>query len=678
MLFTTATVPPVLAAEQINALVPGGNIDPDALGIQHIAITELGIPDIHGHTDTATININNPLTTGIMPIAYNDLQSLVVAADAISPTSPADPILNNPLAQNLTTDGYSLTEHTQHAYIIDVTADKFKEFSRSQLAQIGEVRNESTIGIFTLVDYYTFHNQLTNQTQLLTATQPITPTGKPMGDVITSVTPLDVTSLQAALEGTSITYGNEVIGYTSFLVGTAAGTAYYVAYSVGATLAEVLIPAIGIGIVVFLITFCIWSMISPTITKTDEPITNTNPIYEFTLNKDTNSIGRFIPPGSKIVYSIDGSATVTEPKPSWWKRPFASQQIIRYIPVTSLNKYGMPDPVTIPHIVEVPNHASIHNSMTDTELITEVYDEDENLILVLTEPKVEKPKINKRAEVLGMANQSWVEWAQITPPTSTTAYTYFSSAWTIPPSPLTTSTDESLKRGSLFYTWNGLQGRYKAPVNEIYDKTGGKYYGGIIQPLLIWNCGNFDSDDVCTGYPSKPGWSAGVWVLPKEHATMHTPLITNIKPGYTITGTMKWIDSEWVATVTVTDLNGATEQQTIHAKQTLPNDATLIEPYICLEKYQIPLICSDGHHSEYWPQGNFDFSNIKLQDQTKKDIITQATVKGEYDEDLFKRENYLASHCRYSPAKFELGQYWVDTSKWPLGVSLNIPVYKPN
>jgi hypothetical protein len=138
---------------------------------------------------------------------------------------------------------------------------------------------------------------------------------------------------------------------------------------------------------------------------------------------------------------------------------------------------------------------------------------------------------------------------------------------------------------------------------------------------------------------------------------------------------MDWANGEWTATFIKIDKKGKRISSMVNAGKTLPNDASLIEPYITLEKYppvSLRLICNDGTNKVFWPQGNFKFTNIKIINQNKKDITAQSTAKGDYNERLFN-ERLDGIKCAPHIPTFEPGRYWVDTTHWPSSITLEIP-----
>jgi len=218
----------------------------------------------------------------------------------------------------------------------------------------------------------------------------------------------------------------------------------------------------------------------------------------------------------------------------------------------------------------------------------------------------------------------------------------------------------------MVYAWVGLQTKDKVNLPD-------SYYGGVNQPVLTWNCGHLQPGvDACTGYPKKEHWSGAAWSVPSKQSNQ--PLthgtIINVNKGDIIKGSLDWNEKSHSWTITFIDTTTG-KLSTLISPHTIPNDVSLIEPYITLETYLIPLVCNDGRNKDFWPQGNFKFTNIILKNQNRNDITAQSRVHIDYNEGMFTKAP--STQCIPHLPTFEPGHYWVDITHWPASVTLEIP-----
>jgi hypothetical protein len=638
MIWTSATITPVLAMDTTSSLTPFLNNN-DTQELHHISITEIINPTadpaaiINTSSERVTLHILNPIETGLVDTTtYTPDRSSVDTA-----------------VTNLLNQGYTLSKHSNHVYQVST-----KPTGKAAPTQLN-----------IAVSYYVFvyPNPEAHPDQLLTVTQLVDDTGHPLGPKNAVTSPLKG-SIEDAL-GQSTTQTSRATERTPLIPAGATGLAAGVAaLGVGASIGVAICVGVAIAVTIYCAWYCVYYIYNPEYETTEIPVTDANPIYEFTLIKNTIGPGTYVPPGSILTYLDDGSATVQYPL-SWWKRPFTYGTIKHYVPISTDNH-------EILRCIECPNGALVDYSTNNNEptIIYENEDKDTPLLTMYTQsPKKASPTSRKPLEIIrGAGQQSWVEWANITPPPSTTHYTSFSSSWIVPKNPLKTEDYPSDKNGNMFYAWVGLQ--TKDNVNLPHG-----YLGGVNQPVLTWNCGHLKPGvDTCSGFPKEEHWSGAAWSAPSEQSNQPTTHgnIIYINPWDTITGSLNWKEKNHSWTITFTDTTTG-EVSTLISPHTIPNEVLFIEPYFTLEKYppRLNLICNDGEHKKLWPQGNFKFTNIILKNQNRNDITAQSRVHIDYNEKMFAEAP--STWCTPHLPTFEPNHYWVDINHWPSSVTLEIP-----
>lgn len=646
MIWTSAIIPPVLATSPVNS------VDSGLQRIQHISIIESGVASapldsiINTTSDTVTVLICDPLSTGITTTEYipESIDSLIFSGEAVPNQLPASPV--DGAIMNLTSRGYSLTKHTEHTYTVTQT---YKDGAPS-----------STLDVYA--SYYVFTHPDFKLEQLVTVIKPLKINGTPM----VVVSPLDdTTTVEHTLDASTIQTSEA--GETTPLLVTTGGAAVAAgvigAKVLGLSLGLCFVVMVAVTVVLYTVCVFVCYVYNPSYIDEEIYVTDSNPIYEFTLNEKTVGHGTYVPSGSIITYLDDGKVTVKYPF-AWWKRPFTYGTIKRYVP-------SYPSDYQIPRIIECPNGALVHYGTP-----TKIYDEDDNLILTVftpastkAEPTVTDPTSRVILEYLENNNPAlpcWVEWAKVTPSTTTTHYSSFSSSWSVPKGPIQTDENPSEKYGNMVYVWNGLQTR-----ENIQLPAG--YFGGVLQPVLTWNCGHLKpGKDTCTGYPKQEHWTGAAWSVPSSNRLVTHGSIVDVNPGDVVRGSLEWDKKSKLWNIAF--INAATgEISTTRSNNVIPNDASLIEPYFALEKYpaELHLICSDGLNKEFWSRGNFKFTNIVLKNQNRNDITSQSTAKGDYNERMFTE--LIGKRCEPHSPQFQPGQYWVDSTNWPTSVTLEIP-----
>jgi len=636
LVWTSATLPPVLAIDTTSSLTPFLNNN-DTQELHHISITEIINPIadpatiINTSSDRVTLHILNPLDTGLT-------DTTTYTPDRSSVDTAVTKLLNQ---------GYTLSKHSNHVY--QVSTQRTEKAAPTQLN--------------IAVNYYVFvHPEPeSHPPQLLTVTQLIDENGVPLGPKTAVTSPLKGSIEDSLSQSTTQTSPATETTPLLPVVGTGV-TATVIAAAAGIPLGVAICIGVAIVVVVCCVWYCIHYINHPQYKTTEIAITKDNPIYEFTLVKNTIGPGTYVPHGSIITYLDDGSAEVQYPF-SWWKRPFTYGTIKHYIPIST-------DIHEIPRCIECPNGAFVDYSTKNNEP-TIIYDnenKDTPLLTIYTQSqKKANPTSRKPLEIItGDGQQSWVEWTSITPPPSTTHYTSFSVTWNVPQGPLKTEQDDNTKRGNMVYAWVGLQTKDKVNLPD-------SYYGGVNQPVLTWNCGHLQPGvDACTGYPKKEHWSGAAWSVPSKQSNQ--PLthgtIINVNKGDIIKGSLDWNEKSHSWTITFIDTTTG-KLSTLISPHTIPNDVSLIEPYITLETYLIPLVCNDGRNKDFWPQGNFKFTNIILKNQNRNDITAQSRVHIDYNEGMFTKAP--STQCIPHLPTFEPGHYWVDITHWPASVTLEIP-----
>lgn len=406
-----------------------------------------------------------------------------------------------------------------------------------------------------------------------------------------------------------------------------------------------------------LILFLSLSIINPVSACESSPIQLAEVMTEFTLVENSIGGGYYIPWYSHVHYAKDGSTTVYRPDGSelWVLSADRTPQV----PVPGTRGDAGYRPATWVYEVPSGSHAD-YNYTTIPSTMTIYYNETPILWADWDELND-----NSSGETIPMpmaqsAPDSWVIWADIIPniPNNPVNYNSFTTNWVVPRGPEITQTDKKIKKGDVFYIFNGLESKVGVSQPNGFDR-------GIIQPILTWNCGNLGGKyKTCTGYPLDARWTGAAWIAPEKGVCVHGDVIP-VSPGDIVKGDMEWTGSNsksWNVRFTNTRTGQRSQLLNQHL---ITNDAKYTEPVVTLENYRSKLVCADGTHKDHWPRDPIKFTDFKLTTDHGTDITRSYQIIGRSNPERFVR--VLESECfreNRNPI-YDPDHYFIYTRKWP-------------
>jgi hypothetical protein len=231
---------------------------------------------------------------------------------------------------------------------------------------------------------------------------------------------------------------------------------------------------------------------------------------------------------------------------------------------------------------------------------------------------------------------TWVEWAEANP-TLQTEYRRFDAAWKVPKDP---TFKAPLGKTYIFNGITTIEGKIKKGFSE-----------GIIQPVLMWNCGEINpKTHACKGGTTDYVWS-GMAVTSCLNGTDFIGEKIPVKPGDDIIGKMTWDSKESSWDIDFTDLTTMAVSN-MSSKNIVPNDSDYVTPVLTLENYASHNICKDGRFKELWPQSEIKFEDIRVW-STLGEITYRIPFAGFHDKRRFVEDSY----CRQCETQENYPQY---------------------
>jgi hypothetical protein len=221
----------------------------------------------------------------------------------------------------------------------------------------------------------------------------------------------------------------------------------------------------------------------------------------------------------------------------------------------------------------------------------------------------------------------------------------FSATWNVPNKPNVTD--------SPIYIFNGIQ-----PKDNV--KFPPQYFGGIIQPILIFNCGPIDTKtNTCTGSPHSSKWTGAAVHDPPYDPKNPKPDIMSeqipVAQTDTVQGTMMWDTMMKSWTVTFTNINTGKSTH-IHTNNAFPPNHQYIKPvFVAYEARAFQL-----ERNRAW--GDITFSNIKLGHWLGA-VQIPSNIETGYNEQKITE----------GKSTYDKNNYYVDTTNWPSSIRFQIP-----
>lgn len=365
-------------------------------------------------------------------------------------------------------------------------------------------------------------------------------------------------------------------------------------------------------------------------------------ITGFTLNEDTISHANYyVPWGTHIFYENDGKATLVS----------KDGKIEHLVPTSA--EYS------VPKSIEIPSGARITYPQPNRMLV-QYYD------LTLLEVDY-LDKDSTTTEHQGNISPSWVMWAEIHPKQQT-SYKSFTTRWIVPPNPQSTIAYNPI------FIFNGFTAKNAMPSG---------FRGGIVQPVLSWNCEHTTSSfpyttvgSYCTNKVAYPHWTVSATYVDgsSDEITTHGTAFETYA-GHLLEGKLEWLDNKNAWQITITDLTSG-KISTLFAEDSLPNTSDYVEPVITLETTAgtKSLICPNGANKGYWPAtSQITFTNLQLLSTANKNIIStkEATATDNYNDKKFNDNGGGCGKAKFGKDKKD--HYYVNTAKWTDHIDFQLP-----
>ena len=296
----------------------------------------------------------------------------------------------------------------------------------------------------------------------------------------------------------------------------------------------------------------------------------------------------------------------------------------------------------LPTHIEVPSGSTISQSSPENIVVTY----NKNKIIELNYLPHNQRLL---AGEITPINDWWVLWATMLPQNlkSNDQITAFSAQWNVPNSPT--------EINSPIYIFNGIQTKDNVKLPE-------GYIGGIIQPILMFNCGGINTEtNTCTGLPKSGRWTgAAVHDPPYDPPNPQKPDIMSeqipVAQTDTVQGTMMWnpIQQKW--TVIFTNINtGISTYIDVYNK--IPPNNKYTEPVFAYESRSTQI-------ERYRTWGDITFSKITL---SKGVGLLVENVKSNIE------TGYNNKTITEGKSTYDKNNYYVDTKNWPSTIKFQIP-----